>query len=178
MLLCAVAGQLAAFSEMMDECGWQRWTSQVGDPVGLVRDLWSSFEPRVGPRLSLVAGKMHRPVPVPHVQRTRGGASRGGPVVGDLLRDADFASSSGACGPTGALPLAGSCPPSGRCCLRCWVICRPEKQRMICLPLSRASRAPCSRRFWRGAVRSHRSTPCCYSALSRRRRTVHGAHSA
>lgn len=124
-MLCAVAGQLAAPSGMTDECGWQPWSSQLGDPVGLVRDLWSSFESWVGPRCSLVVGKMRRPVPVPHVQRTRGGASRGRRFVGVLLRDAHSASSSGACAPTGARPWAGSCPPAGWCWLRCWVSCWP-----------------------------------------------------
>ncbi|CAH0171747.1 hypothetical protein SRABI02_01259 [Plantibacter cousiniae] len=167
-MLDAVAGQLPAPSEMTDECGWQRWTSQVGDPVGLVRHLWPSIESRVGPKRSLVAGRMRRPVPVPHVQLTRGGASRGGPVVGELLRDAHSASSLCACGPNGARPSAGSCAPAGRRWLRCWVSCRPKKERMVGLLLSRASKAPRSWRLWCRAVRSRRS-PCCYSERSPRR---------
>lgn len=67
--------------------------------------------PGLGPRRSLVAGKVRRPIPVPHVHLTRGGASRAGPLVGELLRDAHSASSSGARGLTGAR-TAGLCTPA------------------------------------------------------------------
>jgi hypothetical protein len=48
---------------MTDECGWQRWTSQVGDSVGLVRDLWPSFQSRIGPEA--VLGCMENASPRP-----------------------------------------------------------------------------------------------------------------
>lgn len=128
----------------------------------------------------MVAGKMRRPRPcVPHVQLTRGGASRGGSVVGDLLRDAQSASSSRACGPTGARLSAGSCPPAGRCWLRCWVSCRPEKERWsACRSRVRRRRRA---RGGSGAVRcGHAGAPCCYSERSAngRRRAAHGGTSA
>lgn len=56
------------------------------------------------------------------------------------------------------------CPPAGR--LKCWVSCQPEKERMVCLPLSRASRAPRFLRFWRARCGHARAPRYLLVALS------------
>lgn len=157
-MLDALSDHPTALSEMADEYGWQRWSSQIGDPVGLVRDLWTSCESREGPRRSLVAGKVRRPVPVPHVQLTCVVHHVADPSSGTCWGCA-FRSFSGACGSDWRPTVGRPCPLAGS--LSADVLGElPAEEGEGGRPaaIARVEIVPLVKVRRRRAVRSHRST--------------------